>query len=169
MHRASDGLIPKDVADFRLIDRKIIDTLNGMPERNRFFRGLAAWSGFSSCGISFERGKRHGGHSKASTCVVISLALRGICSFSNAPLKLPLWLGIALTAPSFLALLWIGFHTLLHGWLPLTGIALIISLNLFLFGLVFIMMGLMGEYIGAIASEVRARPLYVIEKHLGLS
>lgn len=168
LHRMTGGMIPKDVADFRLIDRRLVDMLNRMPERNRFFRGLAAWSGYKSLGIPFERGLRHGGESKASTRVVLNLAARGLCSFSVTPLRLPFLLGGLLSVPSFIALVYILCSVMISGWHPMSGFGIIVYMNLFLFGVLFMVLGVMGEYIGQISSEVKGRPLFMVDSHLGL-
>ncbi len=167
IHLLTGKLIPKDVADFRLIDRKLYEVINLMPERNRFLRGLFAWVGFRSVGIPFERGRRHGGESKASTRVVLNLAFRGIFSFSYTPLRLSMLLGFVLSGLSFLGMVYFVGKILLFGWLPFSGFGTIVCMNLFLFGMVFIILGIMSEYIGMIFREVKARPLYIIDKALG--
>jgi len=168
IHRLTGGMIPKDVADFRLVDRKLYSLINQMPERSRFLRGLFAWPGFPSAGVSFERGARHGGQSKARTLVVMELALRGITGFSDMPLKLPLLLGAALSALSVLGVLYCFVRVAFFEWFPMAGLILIMSMNLFLFGLIFIILGIMGEYIGMILREVKGRPMFIIDKQLGV-
>lgn len=167
IHILTGKLIPKDVADFRLIDRKLYAVINLMPERNRFLRGLFAWVGFKSVGVPFERGTRHGGESKASTRVVLNLAFRGIFSFSYTPLRLSMFLGFILSGLSFLGMVYFIAKILLFGWLPFDGFGTIVCMNLFLFGMVFIILGIMSEYIGMIFREVKARPIFIIDQALG--
>lgn len=168
IHRLTGGLVPRDVADFRLVDRRLCDVINQMPERSRFLRGMFAWPGFRSAGIPFARGRRQGGRSKATTQVVVDLAFRGIFGFSTAPLRLPMMLGILLLVPSALGLLYCVSKLLIFGWLPFSGFGIMLCVNLFLFAVVFIILGLMGEYIGMILSEAKGRPLFVVDTQLGL-
>jgi dolichol-phosphate mannosyltransferase len=168
IHFLTGRLIPMDVADFRLVDRKVYEIINQMQERNRFLRGLFAWVGFKSIGVPFQRGYRHGGVSKASTRVVLNLAFRGIFSFSNTPLRISMGLGFVLSFLSFLGMIYFIGKILVFGWLPFNGFGTIVCLNLFLFGMVFIILGIMSEYIGMIFREVKKRPLFIVDKGLGV-
>ena len=95
------GVMPKNVSDFRLVDKKVYQTINGMAERNRYLRGLFVWAGFRSIGIEFERAPRFAGKSKAYTLQVIELALKGIFAYSYVPIKLITIMGIMISSASF--------------------------------------------------------------------
>ena len=153
--------IPANTGDFRLIDRKVCDTLNAMPEKNRFLRGMAAWSGFKAEPIEFVREERAAGQTKYSMKKMLKLAGDGITSFSNKPLKAPLAAGIVLAMLSLIYLvvaivltavgLWNVFHVLF-------------ALVFCLLGVLFISLGIFGLYLGRIYDEAKARPIYIIDE-----
>lgn len=168
INKLTGNLIPRAVSDFRLIDRKVYQTVNDMNERTRMFRGIVAWTGFKSCGILFNRGNRPGGASKASTALVLKLAFRGIFGFSVVPLRLATILGVLLSAISFISLMVLTLKVLVFG-VPFDGFGTLICSIFLLFGFLFIILGIMSEYIGMIFEEVKARPNFIVEEAVGFS
>jgi len=166
IHNFSGRMIPKNVAEFRLIDREVYQVINNMPEFNRFLRGLFSWTGFKSIGVPFNRGKRLVGRSKASTLVVLLIALQSILSFSHLPIRVASLLGIFISLFSFLALGFFFVSFLIFPG-PFKGFATILCLFLLMFGLLFIILGIIGEYIGLIFDDVKKRPIYIIEQKIG--
>ena len=157
------GVIPKNVSDFRLIDRKVYTVINKMHERNRFIRGLFAWSGFKSVGIPFPRPERFKGESKANTLTVLSLALRSIFAYSYIPLKVITWVGVILSLFAFILLTTTFIEYFLYG-LPFVGYGSIMSVVLLMFGFLFMFLGIIGKYIGLIYEEVKKRPNFIISE-----
>ncbi len=159
--------IPRNASDFRLVDRKVYETVRAMEERNRFIRGLFAWSGFRSIGVEHKREPRYGGVSNAHSLKVIDLAMKGIFAHSYVPLKLISLFGAALSLLSFLVLLGLTIRFFFFG-VPFAGFGTIVGLILLLFGFLFTMLGIVSEYIGLIYEEVKQRPNYVVRETLGL-
>jgi dolichol-phosphate mannosyltransferase len=158
--------IPRDVGDFRLVGRKALDTFKQMPERDRFVRGMFGWMGFKQTAVAFERPERAAGETKYPFWKMVRLAVHGIVSFSDKPLRLALWAGLAISG--FAALLgvyalfsWLFVSSVVHGW---TSTVVIIS---FLSGINLFMTGIIGLYVGGIHAEVKRRPLYVIDRLTG--
>ncbi|MDX2072919.1 MAG: glycosyltransferase family 2 protein [Alphaproteobacteria bacterium] len=149
INKMTGGVIPRAVSDFRLIDRVVIDAVNRMNERTRMWRGLVAWTGFKSCGVPFNRGNRAAGESKASTALVLKLALRGIFAFSVLPLRMATIVGTALSAGSFAALVYQVVKVLIFG-VPFDGFCTLICAVYLLYGFLYIILGIMSEYIGMI-------------------
>lgn len=168
VNKMTGGVIPRAVSDFRLLDRKVVEAVNALEERNRMWRGLVAWTGFKSIGIKFNRGNRAGGESKASTALVLKLALRGIFAFSIIPLRLATILGVLLSAVSFAALVYQVVKVLLFG-VPFDGFGTLMGAIFLLFGFIFIILGIMSEYIGMIFEETKARPNFIVEETHGFS
>jgi dolichol-phosphate mannosyltransferase len=158
--------IPANTGDFRLIDRKVCDTLNHMPERNRFLRGMAAWSGFKAEPVEFIRDERAAGETKYSMKKMLKLAGDGITSFSNRPLKFPLVIGIALSVLSFVYLILSIVLASLHIW---TLSHLLFALVFLLISILFISLGIFGLYLGRIYDEAKARPIYIIDEQINFS
>jgi len=155
--------MPLDTGDFRLINRKVLLTLRGLKERNRFMRGLVSWVGFKQTGVSYDRDARPAGATKFHLMKMMNFSLDGIISFSTVPLKLASFLGLIISVLSFFLGLYficmkIFTNTLVQGWL-----SLLISI-LFIGGVQLIFLGIIGEYLGRIYDEVKQRPLYVINK-----
>lgn len=163
--KLTDGRIPRNASDFRLVDRKVYETVRLMTERNRFVRGLFAWVGYKSIGIPMQRPPRFGGVSNASTSKVVDLAFKGIFAHSYKPLRLITTIGILLSLISFLALPLLTFIWLIQG-VPFAGFGSLVSLFLLALGLLFLMLGVVAEYVGLIYEEVKARPNYVISNRL---
>ena len=165
--KLTDNLIPPNASDFRLVDRKVYETINTMEERNRFVRGLFAWVGFRSIGIEFERAPRYGGVSNAHSLKVIDLAFKGIFAHSYVPLTLITLSGMALSFLSILTIAVLAVKFLLFG-VPFPGFGTIVSLMLLLFGFLFSMLGVVAQYIGLIYEEVKQRPNFVVQEQVGL-
>jgi polyisoprenyl-phosphate glycosyltransferase len=171
----SEMQIPLDAGDFCVMDRKVVDILNEMPERNRFVRGLRAWAGFRQTGLTYDRPERLAGDVSFSLHHRIKFAFDGIISFSYKPLRffgifglivsVAGFLGIALFVVSKIFSISITPYT--YGQIP--GFFPIISAIVFLGGIQLIGLGLFGEYIGRIYDEVKKRPQYIVGKTIGLS
>ncbi len=167
MTRLSETQIPLDTGDFRLMDRRVINALLGMPERDRFVRGMVSWLGFSQVAVPYRREARVAGVTKFSFFKMLRFAMDGIFSFSIVPLRVATWTGFV---TSFLAILgivlvsmerFLGVEGLVRGWTS-TMFAV-----LFIGGVQLICMGIIGEYIGRIYGESKHRPLYVVREILG--
>jgi len=165
--RLTDGRIPRNVSDFRLVDRRVYETVNVMQERNRFVRGLFAWVGFSSIGIEHARAPRTGGVSGAHTFSVIDLAFKGIFAHSYKPLRLISLFGLMLSGLSFLAIIVFAIRFLVDG-VPFAGFGTIVCLFLLMFGFLFTMLGIVSEYVGLIYEEVKQRPNFVVRRRVGI-
>jgi glycosyltransferase involved in cell wall biosynthesis len=166
-NRLTDGRIPRNVSDFRLVDRKVYETVNTMEERNRFVRGLFAWVGFRSIGVEAERQPRVAGVSGAHTFKVIDLALKGIFAHSYFPLKVISIFGMTVSVLSFVGLILLAFLFIAFG-VPFAGFGTIVSLIVLLFGFLFTMLGVVAEYVGLIYEEVKQRPNFVVRERVGL-
>jgi len=166
--KLTDGRIPRNASDFRLVDKKVYIAVKGMAERNRFVRGLFAWAGFNSIGVPMERPPRFGGVSNAPTFKVLDLAFKGIFAHSYKPLRLITIFGVVLSLLSFLSIIPLVFFWLFVG-VPFAGFGSLISLFLLLFGVLFLMLGIVSEYIGLIYEEVKLRPNYIVSEFLNYS
>jgi len=161
----SDISIPENAGDFRWLDRKVVNALKALPERNRFMKGLYAWVGFKSIAIPFELRDRQSGTSTFNLRKLIKLGMAGLTSFSAAPLQL--WIGLGAMI-SFLALVYgayVIFDTVFHGNAVSGWPTLTVALMLFS-GIQLLSIGILGEYIGRIFTEVKQRPLYVISEDI---
>ena len=163
--RLTGGLIPKGVSDYRLVDRKVYEAVRSMHESNRFVRGLFAWVGFKSFGISHPRPARFGGESKARLSTVLRLAKHGILSFSDIPLRFITWFGISCSGIALTAIIVFTLLKLTIGT-PFAGFATIVTIVLFFFGLLSFMIGILAEYVAMIHSEVKSRPNFIIAETL---
>jgi dolichol-phosphate mannosyltransferase len=167
LRKLTDVDIPVDAGDFRLIDRRVRDALLGMPEHNRYVRGLISWLGFKQTFIDYVREPRYAGKSKYPLVKMLRLAADGIASFSYKPLKLGISIGIFLSLLSFLLAVAVFVSRLFDlVWME-PGYASIMCVLLFFFGIVLIMLGVIGEYIARIFEEVKGRPLYIICERTG--
>lgn len=152
---------PRDAGDFRLLDRKVVDALRAMPERNRFMKGMYAWVGFKSEAIAIEMAPRSAGQSKFGLFKLTSLALTGITAFSNIPLRLVTGVGIAVSILAALMGTWIVIERLfLHQSIP--GFTTLAAAIFFFSGIQLIALGVVGEYVGRIFNEVKQRPRYLV-------
>lgn len=159
--RLAEHPIPPNARDFRLVDRRIYKQLLSMEEKVWFLRGLVAWTGFRSIGVEFDQPPRFGGNSKAATFQIVEFAVKAIFAHSLAPLRFIPLIGLALTSCSFLALIGIGINSLVVG-VPFPGFGTIVALLLFLFGVLFCLLSVIGIYIGLIFEQVRRRPAFVV-------
>jgi dolichol-phosphate mannosyltransferase len=166
LSRLSDVEIPRDVGDFRLVDRKALDSFLAMPERDRFVRGMFSWIGFRQAVVPFHRPARAAGETKYSLAKMIRLAASGVVSFSDAPLRLAFWGGLAVCGSAALYALWVVALWAMNADLA-RGWSSIILLTTFLGGANMLMTGVLGVYIGRIHTEVKRRPLYVVERAVG--
>lgn len=161
--RLSYLAIPVDAGDFGLIDRRVIEVLNAMPEVDRFLRGLRAWAGFEQCGVTYHRAARHAGKSTNSVAGLFRWALRGLVSFSFAPLEL-----ISLVAVAVIALSGIGIviYLILFFVTPSAprGFETVLISVLFLGAVQLLCLSIIGAYLGQIFQEVKRRPKYVLDR-----
>ena len=162
--RLTNVSIPVDTGDFRLMSRRVVDTLKHSRERHRFLRGMVSWVGFSQTGVEYDRDQRHSGTTKYPLRKMLKFAIDGITSFSDVPLRFASYLGFTVSTAAFVyaiviilfkAFRW-GTPEYARGWAS-TMVAI-----LFLGGVQLIGIGILGEYIGRINDEVKARPLYII-------
>jgi polyisoprenyl-phosphate glycosyltransferase len=153
--------IPANAGDYRLIDRKIVDVINQMPERCRFMKGIFAWPGFRTATLEFQAAQRAHDASRWSFFKLWRFALDGIFSFSTAPLKVWTYVGLATAAASFLYLIGTLVQVVFFGR-DVPGYASLLILILFFNGLALISNGVQGEYLARIFEEVKGRPLYVV-------
>ncbi|HKZ78481.1 MAG TPA: glycosyltransferase family 2 protein [Pyrinomonadaceae bacterium] len=158
---------PLDAGDFCLMDRRVVDTLVGLRERNRFLRGLRSWVGFKQIGIEYDRYARNAGEPKYTLRKLIALALSGYIGFSSMPLRLAAWLGVTSATAGFFLAIWVVLSKLIVPHVP-QGWASIIAAVLLASGVQLIILGIIGEYLGRVYNEVRQRPLYVVSSTAGL-
>jgi polyisoprenyl-phosphate glycosyltransferase len=163
----TDVEVPPDTGDFCLMDRKIVDLLNAMPERNRYVRGLRAWLGFRQIAILFDRPARFAGQTKYPFRRMVGLAVDGILSLSKAPLRLAMYFGFFASAVSFALLIYFVLERLFGPGNLARGWASTIVVILFLGGVQLICLGVIGEFIGRIYDEVKQRPLYIVGRSTG--
>jgi glycosyltransferase involved in cell wall biosynthesis len=165
--RLSSVDIPRDTGDFRLVDRKALEAFLAMPEQDRFVRGMFAWVGFRQTEVAFHRLPRLAGQTKYPLWKMMRLAVTGMIGFSDAPLRLAIWGGFAVSAFAVLfgasvVIDWLaGDPNLVVGW---ASTIVIVS---FLSGINMIMTGIMGLYVGRIYAEVKRRPLYIVSEKVG--
>jgi glycosyltransferase involved in cell wall biosynthesis len=158
--------LPLDAGDFSLMDRRVVDYLNRLPEHNRFVRGLRGWVGFRQTGIPYERAARHAGAPKYNFRRLLNLALDGIISFSSLPLRMASWLGVLASGVGFGLLLWAVFSALVLQRTP-SGWASLAVMLLFFSGVQLLVLGIFGEYLGRIFEEVKNRPHYIVSDLTG--
>jgi len=157
----TDVNIPVDTGDFRLIDRKVCNVMKNIKEKNRFVRGLVSWAGFRQTAVEYVREERFAGETKYPLCKMIKLSLDAMTSFSHKPLKLAIYLGFLFSSLSFLYLLFAIFEKLFTSY-TVPGWTSIMATSLFFNGIILIILGIIGEYIGRIYDETKNRPLYII-------
>lgn len=162
MRMLADVSIPLDAGDFCLMDRKVINAIKSMPERNRFLRGLRAWTGFPSIAIEYERAGRFAGEPKYTVRKLIRLATDGIFNFSTVPLKFSTYVGFIIAGFSVLYAISLIVRKLIWG-INLQGWSSLMVMMAFLGGVQLFVIGILGEYIGRIYKEVQGRPLYTVK------
>jgi glycosyltransferase involved in cell wall biosynthesis len=174
MAKAVQFEIPLDSGDFCLLSRRMVDTLNRMPERNRFVRGLRAWAGFRQIAIPYERHGRAAGQPKYDFTKLLKLALDGMISFSGLPLKLASQLGFVVSALSLAGILFTLTQRVFAGFFesvglaPVPGFATIVIAILFMGGVQLMFLGVIGEYLFRIFEEVKQRPGWIVSEGLGV-
>lgn len=158
--------IPENVGDFRLMDRKVVNAILQIPERNRFMKGIFDWVGYKKIGVEYNRPRRAAGSSKWNTWKLWNFALDGITASSSIPLRVWSYIGGGISLSAFLYAIFIITKTLIFG-IDVHGYASLIVCVLFLGGLQLLSLGVIGEYIGRIYTEVKQRPLYIIKDKIG--
>lgn len=159
---------PENVSDFRLLDKKVYETIRQMEEQNKYLRGLIMWTGFSHTGIPFNREKRHAGKSKANLSRIMQVALNGIFSFSYVPLRLISYFGITITFVSTLLILFYLILFIIYGR-ETPGVTTIILFLLLLFGTLFFTLGIISEYLARIYDEVKRRPNFIVREVVNIT
>lgn len=166
-NKMTGNAIPRNVSDFRLLSRKAYETLRGLREANRVIRGLVGWMGFKSVGLRIDRPARYGGKSKAHTWRVIGLGVRAILAHSYAPLRMISFIGLALSALSLISLVTTTILFVFRG-VPFPGFGTIISVIILLFGILFLMLGIISEYLALVYEEVKRRPSFLVDEKINL-
>lgn len=159
----SEVPIPANVGDFRLLDRRVVDEINRLGERNRYMKGILAWPGFHQVTLEYDRQPRSAGTSKWNYWQLLSLAVSGITAFSNKPLRLASCMGTMVAFSAFAYGIWVLLRTLFYGD-PVSGYPTMILVILFLGGIQLMTIGILGEYIGRIFTEVKNRPNYIVRQ-----
>lgn len=162
MARMTEVDMPVDTGDFRLIDRRVVDALRRIPERNRYVRGIVSWLGFRQYAYEYERHERFAGQTKYPLKKMLKLASDGLVSFSVKPLRWILGTGIVLSALSVLYLLYVLIASLCGAAMLSAGLYALLGFITLLLGVVMISLGVLGEYVGRIYDEAKARPLYIV-------
>ncbi len=166
LSRCSSVEIPPDAGDFRLMDRAVVDALLRLPERNRFMKGLYAWVGFDAVAVPYTPAPRLYGHSHFNPLRLIGLSLDGLTAFTTWPLRAVSAAGSVLALLAFVYGAYLMLSYILYGHLVSGWTTIVVSLMLFA-GIQLISLGVVGEYVGRIFEEVKARPLYVVKRELG--
>jgi polyisoprenyl-phosphate glycosyltransferase len=167
MDRISEVPLPRQAGDFRLLDRKVVDVLDQMPERNRYVRGMVAWVGFPQCAVEYERDPRFAGTTNYTLARMVRLALDGLTSFSDRPLRLATQLGVIVMVLSFAVAAWTIVASIFdlgsssRGWSSLMAVVLLLG------GVQLLCIGVLGEYVGRVYRETKGRPLYVVNEVIG--
>jgi len=167
INKVSDTPVPRNASDFRLVSKQAYEAFNQLEERNRMVRAMWGWLGFKSIGIEYERLERAGGNSKFRPFATAGFAVRGILGSSYTPLKVIPVLGASLSLLSFAALGGIVIRALFFG-VPFPGFGTIMSVTLLMFGFLFLLLGVVSEYIGMIFEESRRRPGFLVRELHGV-
>jgi glycosyltransferase involved in cell wall biosynthesis len=166
MSRLSDTKLPLDAGDCGLMSRRVVEQLRSMTEHHRYLRGMRSWVGFRQIGIAVERSKRHSGETKFSALKRLKFAADGIFAFSTVPIRAASLLGATAMAVSILYTLFTIYAKIfLHQ--TVRGFAAMIVVMTFLSGVLLFFLGIIGEYVGRIYEEIKARPLYVVDRCIG--
>lgn len=169
IYRITSINIPLDTGDFRLVDRRVVNAIRHMPERNRFLRGMVPWVGYRQIGVEYHRNARYAGESKfGSVRKMLPFAIDAITSFSYFPLQLATIFGFVIAAISGLAILAVILIRLFGPHEPLLGQATTLVAVLFLGSIQLISLGIIGEYLGRIYDEVKGRPMYLVRESWGI-
>lgn len=154
--------IPANTGDYRLMDRKVVDAMKQLPERNRFMKGMFAWPGYSSTGVEYSRPARHAGQTKWNAWKLWNFAIDGLTSFSTWPLRVWTYVGLIIAGISLFYMTFIILRTMILG-VEWPGYASIMSAILFFGSIQLISVGILGEYIGRLYVESKSRPIYIVE------
>ena len=166
MKRIADVPILPDAGDFRLMDRRVVDALLSMPERDRFVRGMVSWIGFHQEAVSYRQAPRTAGKTKYSLRKMLNFATDALLSFSVSPLRIAVWLGFFASGLAFLGIIYtLAVRLMTDAWVA--GWAMQSTVTLFLGGVQLVILGIVGEYLGRIYGEVKRRPLYFVRERLG--
>lgn len=163
----TDVDIPVDTGDFRLLDRKVIEALKMLPEKNRYVRGMVSWVGFRQIGVEYIRDERYAGETKYPFRKMLKFAINGITSFSYKPLRFATYAGCFVSMLSFIYLFYVLYERIFVPGATVPGWASLTVTSLFFNGIVLILLGIMGEYIGRIYDEAKSRPLYILANREG--
>ena len=150
------------------MSRRVVEVIRNLPEKDRFMKGLFSWPGFKTATVEFNRQTRAEGLSKFNYWKLWNFAISGITSFSTVPIRVGTYLGLMISLASFLYAVFIIVKTLVLG-VDVPGYSSLIVIILFLGGVQLVVIGLLGEYIGRIYKEVKGRPIYVVDRTVGLS
>ena len=161
--KVSDTPVPRNSSDFRLVDKQMYEAFNALPEKYRMVRAVWGWIGFNSASLTYERQPRVGGTSSFNPFVTAGFAIRGVLASSLKPLKIIPIMGILLSALSFISIVLGAVQAVFRG-VPFPGFGTITSLILLMFGLLFLMLSVIAEYVGMIYTETRSRPPYIIKR-----
>jgi polyisoprenyl-phosphate glycosyltransferase len=161
--KVSDTPVPRNSSDFRLVDKQMYEAFNSLPEKYRMVRAVWGWIGFNSASLTYERQPRVGGTSSFSPFVTAGFAIRGVLASSLKPLKIIPIVGILLSVLSFVSIVLGAVQAVFRG-VPFPGFGTITSLILLMFGLLFLMLSVIAEYVGMIYTETRSRPPFIIKR-----
>jgi dolichol-phosphate mannosyltransferase len=167
INRLSDTRIPLDAGDFRLLDRKVVDALLSMPERDRYVRGMISWLGFSQCAVPYHRAARTAGVTKFSLWRMLHFATDGVVSFSILPLRLATWTGFLASSLALLGIIAVVLEKYVHVTGLVQGWSSTVIAVLFMGGVQLVCLGIIGEYVGRAYGEVKRRPLYIVQERIG--
>ncbi|MBM5572551.1 glycosyltransferase [Deefgea chitinilytica] len=166
LNKLSDVPIPLDTGDFRLMSRPVVDVLRAMPEKDRFVRGMVSWIGFKQTALPYRRAERFAGETKYPLRKMLKFATDGIMSFSSKPLQMAIGLGVTAAAMALLGIIYaIGMRLFTNTWVE--GWTALMIAVLFIGGVQLLCVGILGEYIGRIYSEIKRRPLYIVQEYIG--
>ncbi|MGA9333097.1 MAG: glycosyltransferase family 2 protein [Rudaea sp.] len=164
MERLSTTPVPRDTGDFRLLNRRAVEAMKRLRERQRFMKGLFAWVGFRQKAVVYDRDPRYAGKSKFNYWRLWNFALEGITSFSGAPLKLATYVGILTALLAFAFGVFVLIKAAIYGD-PVRGYPTLMLVVLFLGGVQLMALGMIGEYLGRLYMEAKQRPLYLVDEH----
>ena len=165
--KLSEVQMPREVGDFRLLDRKVVDAINAMPERTRFMKGIFAWVGFRQVGIPYDQEERQFGETSFNLMRLLRFAFDGLVAFSDMPLRIWTVIGAVISGFAFFYIVVRLVRTLVYG-IDVPGYESIIVIMLFLGGIQLITLGIIGHYLGRVFNEVKGRPLYIVRERLGV-
>jgi glycosyltransferase involved in cell wall biosynthesis len=166
LRRLTSTDVPMDSGDFRLLSRRAMDAFNGLRERTRFVRGMVSWLGYPQAPVLYKRAPRLAGKSEYSLPKLVKLALDGVFSFSDIPLRIASWMGFAGVGMCLAYLGYAMVQKLLWG-VPVPGWASLVALVLFIGSVQLTVLGVLGQYVGRMFEELKGRPLYVIQERIG--